>query len=345
MTRFTYLASVAAALFAIDADPLHAQDCSASITIVSQTELQGFSCEVVEGNLRLTSVNNRIVDLSPLSNLVTVEGYLEISSGGLSSLNGLENLTSVGGLYILNAGMLTSLEALANLATIAGELYIGRNRSLPSLDGLEGVASLPDNLTITSNDSLASLEGLQNLSSVGGNLSITSNPVLAALDGLESVSTVGAELEVRENPVLTDCAAIVTGLAPDGAFSGVAGAATIELNAPSGSCNSPEQVLASGTSAERIDRADVPSAFALSQNYPNPFNPVTTVEFDLPLATSASITIHDLLGRAVAVLASGTYPAGRFKVVWDASDAPSGVYVLRLQAGTFSQARTLVLQK
>ena len=89
----------------------------------------------------------------------------------------------------------------------------------------------------------------------------------------------------------------------------------------------------------------VPEAFALHQNYPNPFNPKTTIVFDLPQPGDFSLTVYDVLGREVSVLASGAYPAGRFKAVWDATGFASGVYVYRLQAGTYSATKTLILQK
>ena len=95
-----------------------------------------------------------------------------------------------------------------------------------------------------------------------------------------------------------------------------------------------------------VDAAEsIPEAFALHQNYPNPFNPRTTIVFDLPQSGAFSLTVYDVLGREVAVLASGTNPAGRFEAVWDATGLASGVYVYRLQAGSYSAAKTLILQK
>ena len=90
---------------------------------------------------------------------------------------------------------------------------------------------------------------------------------------------------------------------------------------------------------------DVPEAFALHQNYPNPFNPSTTIVFDLSQPGDFTLKVYDVLGREVAVLASGAFPAGRFKAVWDATGFASGVYVYRLQAETYAETKTLILQK
>ena len=61
-------------------------------------------------------------------------------------------------------------------------------------------------------------------------------------------------------------------------------------------------------------RAGVPVALALLQNYPNPFNPTTTIEFTLPSAGQASLTIYDVLGREVARLVDGPMIAGGHRI-------------------------------
>lgn len=98
------------------------------------------------------------------------------------------------------------------------------------------------------------------------------------------------------------------------------------------------------TAVER--RGDgVPTAYGLSQNYPNPFNPQTQIAFAIPEAGAVSLVVYDVLGREVATLAEGTFAAGRYEAAWDAVGVPSGVYVYRLKAGAFAEARTLVVQK
>jgi hypothetical protein len=55
--------------------------------------------------------------------------------------------------------------------------------------------------------------------------------------------------------------------------------------------------------------ADVPSEFRLLQNYPNPFNPSTTIQYDLPITSHVTLTIHDVLGRVVTTLIDQVQPA------------------------------------
>jgi hypothetical protein len=85
--------------------------------------------------------------------------------------------------------------------------------------------------------------------------------------------------------------------------------------------------------------------FNLSQNYPNPFNPSTVIKYHLSTATHVRMTIFDMLGREVRTLLNEQKSAGSYQVNWNASGVPSGVYFYRLQAGSFSETKKLILLK
>ena len=86
--------------------------------------------------------------------------------------------------------------------------------------------------------------------------------------------------------------------------------------------------------------------FALSQNYPNPFNPTTTIQFSLPTYTSdVRLEVFDLLGRSVAVLATGSMDAGQYSVRFEGAGLSSGMYLYRLQAGEQVSIRKMILLK
>jgi hypothetical protein len=93
------------------------------------------------------------------------------------------------------------------------------------------------------------------------------------------------------------------------------------------------------------ENVNLPSTFALHQNYPNPFNPSTTIQFTLPLRSFVALKLFDLLGREVASLLSEELSAGVYSRQWNAADMPSGIYICRMQAGTYSETRKLVLLK
>lgn len=86
-----------------------------------------------------------------------------------------------------------------------------------------------------------------------------------------------------------------------------------------------------------------PLAFNLGQNYPNPFNPQTVVSYQLPIAAHVTLKVYDILGREVATLVNEQKSRGRYDAVWDASGMASGVYLYRLQAGTYTATKRLLL--
>lgn len=100
----------------------------------------------------------------------------------------------------------------------------------------------------------------------------------------------------------------------------------------------------SKTTVEQLDKV-LPQQYVLEQNFPNPFNPVTTIAFDLPCSSNLTLKVYDILGHELAILASGDYPPGRFKTVWNAMGFPSGMYLYKLKSETYSRTRQLLLLK
>ena len=97
---------------------------------------------------------------------------------------------------------------------------------------------------------------------------------------------------------------------------------------------------------EIINNHDIiPTDFALCQNYPNPFNPTTTIVFDIPQAAKTNITVYDITGRLIDNLVSEYKQPGKYSVVWNAGDIPSGMYFVRMKAGNFSSVKKMMLLK
>lgn len=99
------------------------------------------------------------------------------------------------------------------------------------------------------------------------------------------------------------------------------------------------------------NETSLPTDFALKQNYPNPFNPTTTIGFDVPENSNIRINVFNVLGQEVRTLVTGSYAAGRYHAVWDATDnrgskVVSGVYFYRMTTDKgFSSTNKLVLLK
>lgn len=94
-----------------------------------------------------------------------------------------------------------------------------------------------------------------------------------------------------------------------------------------------------------VDDDVIPSEFSLYQNYPNPFNPETNIKFALPREANVRLKIFNVLGQEVAMPVNKLMQAGYHTVNFDASGLTSGVYIYRIEAGSFVQVRKMVLMK
>ena len=87
----------------------------------------------------------------------------------------------------------------------------------------------------------------------------------------------------------------------------------------------------------------VAGGFTLLQNYPNPFNPTTTIRYGVPYRSRVRLTVFNTLGQQVAVLRNGEEEAGYHEVTFDGAGLPSGVYFYRIQSGSFTETKKLLL--
>lgn len=89
----------------------------------------------------------------------------------------------------------------------------------------------------------------------------------------------------------------------------------------------------------------VPETFALEQNYPNPFNPSTRISYALPVDAQVTLKVYNSIGQEVAILVDEFKPAGIHQQVWEARALPSGLYIYRLTAGSYTETRKMTLMK
>jgi hypothetical protein len=89
----------------------------------------------------------------------------------------------------------------------------------------------------------------------------------------------------------------------------------------------------------------LPKDFALKQNYPNPFNPSTIIEYQLPTAVYVSLKVYNMLGQEIATLVEATQEAGYKSIKFDIANLPSGVYIYSIVAGSYTDAKKMLLMR
>jgi len=88
-----------------------------------------------------------------------------------------------------------------------------------------------------------------------------------------------------------------------------------------------------------------PSSYSLSQNYPNPFNPKTVISYQLVAGNNVSLKIFDMLGKEVATLVNEKQNAGSYSISFDGSNLSSGMYYYKLETGSFTDTKKMILIK
>lgn len=118
----------------------------------------------------------------------------------------------------------------------------------------------------------------------------------------------------------------------------------IAAQADTGTVQISQMGLILGQSLVSVRSAsDFPTCYSLSQNYPNPFNPTTTIQYSLPSQSFVSLKVFDVLGSEVATLVNEVQTAGYQSVVFNASGLSSGIYLYRIETGSFFETKKLVL--
>ncbi len=92
-----------------------------------------------------------------------------------------------------------------------------------------------------------------------------------------------------------------------------------------------------------IDNPLLPTSFLLEQNYPNPFNPTTVISYSLHVNSWVNLKVYNTLGQEMAVLVDDMQDAGYKSVAFNAGGLPSGVYMYRITAGTYTSVKKMII--
>ena len=124
------------------------------------------------------------------------------------------------------------------------------------------------------------------------------------------------------------------------------------------STNDPENenvemtLIGNATSTVSIedDLNGIPTTFEIGQNYPNPFNPSTNIKYQVPENAKVSMIVYNMTGQKVTTLTNEFQTAGYHNVIWNGTNdfgqkVSSGVYFLRMQAGSFVKTISMTFTK
>ncbi|MBN2602397.1 MAG: T9SS type A sorting domain-containing protein, partial [Candidatus Marinimicrobia bacterium] len=110
-------------------------------------------------------------------------------------------------------------------------------------------------------------------------------------------------------------------------------------------------VMEKFTSKYRFEtQPEIPRQFALHQNFPNPFNPTTKIRYELPKECDVKLAVFNIRGELVKWVIKDHQQPGYYEIEWNGhNDAghllSSGIYLYRLQAGTYLKTQKMVLMK
>jgi enterochelin esterase-like enzyme len=98
-------------------------------------------------------------------------------------------------------------------------------------------------------------------------------------------------------------------------------------------------------SSSVAEKEELISTYNLAQNYPNPFNQSTIISYQLAVGSQVTLKVYDIRGNEVATLVNEEKSAGNYTVLFSGNILSSGVYIYKIQAGSFSETKKFTLMK
>jgi hypothetical protein len=83
----------------------------------------------------------------------------------------------------------------------------------------------------------------------------------------------------------------------------------------------------------------------LNQNFPNPFYTTTEISFKLTEHCTVSLNIYDAQGKLIREEINSKMNPGDYKVVFDGSSLPAGLYFYKLNMGGKNSTHKMILKK
>ena len=182
------------------------------IILSSQAEVDEFisNTTVILGNLTIGYTDygdsrSNITDLTPLSNINQITGYVWIRQNGqLDNINALNNLQTIGGYFSMNSNdTLTTIGDFSSLQSIGEYFSVSTNAKLTTLGNFPALQSIGEFFVVRDNDTLTTLGYFPVLQSIGGDFNVSSNAKLTTIGDFPTLQTVEEGFYVTDNDSLT----------------------------------------------------------------------------------------------------------------------------------------------
>lgn len=104
-------------------------------------------------------------------------------------------------------------------------------------------------------------------------------------------------------------------------------------------------IVKSSVTGIKGSMGDIPGSYNLKQNFPNPFNLSTDIQYTIRKSDIVTLKIYNILGQEVATLVNQYQTKGNYTVNFNAGGFGSGVYLYKLQSGSFISGKKMLLLK
>ena len=161
--------------------------------------------------------------------------------------------------------------------------------------------------------------------------------------GQASVSGAGAVVRVKAKIAANATAGATINLSLQNVAANDANGAAMSLSPQAASLT-----VSSTTGIDSNGETSLSASYRLQQNHPNPFNAGTLIKYEIPQAGPVSVKIYNLAGQEIGEIVNAVQQPGRYQINWDGRDSrgetvPSGVYICRIQAGSFVQTQRMTV--
>ncbi len=338
-----------------------------SNVLIESNWISGLTCENNNGSIYgiyayyndyyarihgLITITNNMIDLAPLSPTYMLYGIYKVDHGNIldntvhisGSFSGSRPLESSSFALVAFENSVTSTDTIAN-NILVNERTGGNDSSCYHVCLLRG-----NNLNLSNNNILSTVDNATDdnryaVELPGGIVYNTLSDLLASPGNIFKVHSIGLSPtfvgapNLHIDPVIPSPAegtAISIGSVPRDFDGDLRDSLHPDIGADEGNFTP--------LSVNHKEFA-VPKEFSLSPIYPNPFNSTATIRFSLPIASTVKGEVFDIIGRKVSTLLNDRFNAGEHRIQFDGSKLASGIYFVRMTAGSFTAQQKMVLLK